>query len=171
MTQLYRGPGGPPLPWTLEGHLLEHWDSGTPSYDALHVSELPPLEALLSGTGAGPSLTLLVNQSAIAALPAALNQATTALLRLVTAAGGGRGGADALHDSPAPQAVLPSITASSAPLPIMPGETAEHVRQDAGALLLVLCLTLAGSMLSASVVVHLVRCGWGGRQQCVCVCV
>jgi len=36
------------------------------------------------------------------------------------------------------------------------------VRQDSAALMLVLCVTLAGSVLSASFVVHLARWGLGG---------
>jgi hypothetical protein len=47
---------------------------------------------------------------------------------------------------------------SSAPLPLLSGEAAERVRQDAGALMLVLCMTMAASVLSASFVVFLVRC-------------
>jgi hypothetical protein len=42
----------------------------------------------------------------------------------------------------------------------MEGEKAQRVRQDAGALMLVLCMTLAASVLSASFVVFLVR--WVG---------
>jgi hypothetical protein len=52
---------------------------------------------------------------------------------------------------------LPVIEVSSAPLPLVPGQAAERVRQDAGALMLVLCMTLAASVLSASFVVFLVR--------------
>lgn len=43
------------------------------------------------------------------------------------------------------------------PLPIIPTEAAARVRQDASALLLVVCLTLAASVLSASFCVFLVR--------------
>jgi hypothetical protein len=52
---------------------------------------------------------------------------------------------------------VPTIRAVSAPLPLMPGEKAQRIRQDAGALMLVLCMTLAASVLSASFVVYLVR--------------
>jgi hypothetical protein len=52
---------------------------------------------------------------------------------------------------------MPVISASSSPLPLMDGEKAQRVRQDAGALMLVLCMTLAASVLSASFVVFLVR--------------
>ena len=94
---------------SLEGWLLDHWHSGRPAYDALFVQQMPggvvqgPLpgggvEGLQLGgdpgndspkgqiMGVGPSLegmqlVLLVNQTAVHALPAALNQASTALLR------------------------------------------------------------------------------------------
>ncbi|KAF8072728.1 Abca17 [Scenedesmus sp. PABB004] len=140
-TQLYRGSAGPPLNLTLEGQLLAQWASGAPRFDALYVAALPRLEALLAPLGGAPALTLLLNQSAPAALPAALGQATSALLRLMVAAGGGG----------------PNIRASSAPLPLVRGEAAARVRADAGALMLVLCMTLAVSVLSASFVVFLVR--------------
>ena len=90
-TQLYRGSSGAPLNLTLEGHLLSTWPSGHPYYDALYLTSLPPLDQILSGEYPGPSLTLLTNQSAVAGLPASLNQATSALMRLMVAAGAGRG--------------------------------------------------------------------------------
>jgi hypothetical protein len=52
---------------------------------------------------------------------------------------------------------MPVINAVSSPLPLREGEKAQRVRQDAGALMLVLCMTLAASVLSASFVVFLVR--------------
>ncbi|WIA08739.1 hypothetical protein OEZ85_008162 [Tetradesmus obliquus] len=192
-TQLYRGSSGPPLNLTLEGQLLAQWDSGSPHYDAVYFHSMPPLDQLLSSLQGSPVITLLVNQSAVSGLPAALNQATTALLRVMVAAGGARksgfgnssssahpnnyssqqahlgapGIASAMQGPPDPAAAggggghlpscLPDIRVASAPLPLLSGEAAERVRQDAGALMLVLCMTMAASVLSASFVVFLVR--------------
>jgi hypothetical protein len=255
-THLYHGSSGPALNLTLEGQLLNQWSSGSPHYDALFLQDIPPVDQLLTSvSGQGPSLTLLVNQSAVSGLPAALNQATSALLRLIVAAGGAKGSpmhtatagavhslgtdqlqaADGFADGAAGVSVagadhsssssrggsrlgsiprrfaaaakpgaagcgsprtsgsygacghanssvvggpegsissssrrgppggghLPSctpvITAVSSPLPLMLGEKAQRVRQDAGALMLVLCMTLAASVLSASFVVFPVR--------------
>eukprot|EP00878_Enallax_costatus_P019215 GHUV01020268.1.p1 GENE.GHUV01020268.1~~GHUV01020268.1.p1 ORF type:complete len:1409 (+),score=442.81 GHUV01020268.1:441-4229(+) len=251
-TQLYHGSSGPPLNLTLEGQLLSQFYSGKPHYDSLYLRHMPPLEQLLCSLGDGPVMTLLVNQSAVSGLPAALNQATTALLRVVVAAGGGKshpglgrglgrsatpkwsstsstsvdssqtGGlgsdveAASSHSSlrnipewsqsqegPHPQSVqetsapesgtslterhsisirnfsssaaacdassctckagkhlpscLPRIRVSSSPLPLLAGEGAQRVREDAGALMLVLCMTMAASVLSASFVVFIVR--------------
>lgn len=236
--QLYHGSSGPPLNLTLEGQLLSQWSSGSPHYDGIYFHYMPPLEQLLSSLGASPVLTLLVNQSAVSGLPAALNQATTALLRVMVAAGGGRksslaassssgvglgktyntstspsscigqhgvhdsskagaacfhrtgsnftagraladipaGGSSAASGAAAAAGVsaagggvsgsaggghlpscLPDITVSSAPLPLLRGEAEQRVREDAGALMLVLCMTMAASVLSASFVVFLVR--------------
>jgi ATP-binding cassette subfamily A (ABC1) protein 1/ATP-binding cassette subfamily A (ABC1) protein 3 len=188
-TQLYRGSSGPPLNLTLEGQLLSQWDSGQPHYDAVYFHHMPPLDQLLTSLQGSPVITLLVNQSAVSGLPAALNQATTALLRVMVAAGGARkssasswnhssihstahGAWPSTPDTPATTAAagdtpsdsghlpscLPDISVSSAPLPLLSGEAAERVRQDAGALMLVLCMTMAASVLSASFVVFLVRC-------------
>lgn len=234
-THLYHGSAGPPLNLTLEGQLLHQTASGHPHYDALFLEAMPAIEALLTSlSGPGPSLTLLVNQSAVSGLPAALNQVSSALLRLMVAAGGAPGSpavighsttssrsrstsslpagwASAWRNSsscggaasrcacarplliararrrlsmraaaatastttstssvaptqhvPAGHGVhlpscLPTIKAVSSPLPLMAGEQAQRIRQDAGALMLVLCMTLAASVLSASFVVHLVR--------------
>jgi ATP-binding cassette subfamily A (ABC1) protein 1/ATP-binding cassette subfamily A (ABC1) protein 3 len=186
-TQLYHGSSGAPLNLTLEGQLLSQWDSGQPHYDAVYFHHMPPLDQLLTSLQGIPVITLLVNQSAVSGLPAALNQATTALLRVMVAAGGARrssaGNTSSLtnHSSgqqarnaasqaesapPEPAAAaggghlpscLPDIRVSSVPLPLLPGEAAERVRQDAGALMLVLCMTMAASVLSASFVVFLVR--------------
>lgn len=233
-THLYHGSSGPALNLTLEGQLLSQWASGHPHFDALFLQSMPPVDQLLSSLSvAGPSLTLLVNQSAVSGLPASLNQVSSALLRLIVAAGGGkssalvgRGGAKGVAkdgsgvlaselllgqsavgvgqgeneggsgshsgggsdtrsgDTPSSVAgggaggvsrrrshlpsCMPVITAVSSPLPLMAGEKAQRVRQDAGALMLVLCMTLAASVLSASFVVFLVR--WVGVGGCVRVC-
>lgn len=238
-THLYHGSSGPALNLTLEGQLLSQWSSGNPHYDALFLQEVPPVDQLLTSlSGDGPSFTILVNQSAISGLPASLNQATSALLRLMVAAGGAKSspmpsataasrpalagipyvgwaqdslaaaGAGLLGNSSSratssPRRLgaaqlpssgeaisrdasgssgssgtstaaadrhrggsvggghlpscMPVITAVSSPLPLMDGEKAQRVRQDAGALMLVLCMTLAASVLSASFVVFLVR--------------
>lgn len=41
-TALWAGSTGPPLAESLEGQLLEHWDGGSPAYDALLLRALPP---------------------------------------------------------------------------------------------------------------------------------
>ncbi len=46
---------------------------------------------------------------------------------------------------------------TSHPLPTLPGEPSVRVQRNAAGLLLVVCLTLAGSLMSASVAVHHVR--------------
>jgi len=52
-----------------------------------------------------------------------------------------------------------STQVTNQPLPVLPIEPSARVRQDSAALLLVVCLTLAASVLSASFCVFLVR--WG----------
>lgn len=249
-THLYHGSSGPALNLTLEGQLLSQWSSGRPHYDALFLQEVPPVDQLLTSfSGEGPAFTLLVNQSAVSGLPASLNQATSALLRLMVAAGGAKSspapsagltpgpslpipaaagssssplgrwaeggllaaGAGARQNSSSSSSIgrsgrrtrrlgtaqqtaasrqpsdssyssggsssswggsnpggghlpscMPVINTVSSPLPLMQGEKAQRVRQDAGALMLVLCMTLAASVLSASFVVFLVR--WVGKE-------
>lgn len=243
-THLYHGSSGPALNLTLEGQLLSQWSSGRPHFDALFLQEVPPVDQLLTSlSGEGPAFTLLVNQSAVSGLPASLNQATSALLRLMVAAGGAKSspapsgstttpgpslplaaagagssspvghwteggllaaGAGARQNSTSSSSIgrsgsrprrlgtaqqtapsdqrsdnsysssggswggsspggghlpscMPVINTVSSPLPLMQGEKAQRVRQDAGALMLVLCMTLAASVLSASFVVFLVR--------------
>lgn len=152
------------------------------------------------------SLTLLVNQSAISALPAALNQASSALLRLIRSTSPlgdsstqqpghplsqRRGGAvdsvtaaasamtqeqDTTQQQQQQQARIRSrrrlaeqvpllsessidaITTTNHPLPTLPNEAELQLRQETGSLTLVLCLTMASSVLSAAFVVFLVRC-------------
>jgi len=53
--------------------------------------------------------------------------------------------------------ITPAAQATNHPLPVLPTEASARVRQDASALLLVVCLTLAASVLSASFCVFLVR--------------
>lgn len=241
-TQLYHGSAGLPLNLTLEGQLLSQFYSGAPHYDSLYLQHVPPLEQLLTSLGEAPRMTLLVNQSAVSGLPAALNQATTAWLRVMVAAGGGKSHlnlargvvqssrvekwnsspitassstlsgkrGDSINNTSRRVAInllksgsqlttaagsaitqrrlhsitirnfsstaaacaasscacvggghlpscLPRIRVSSAPLPLLSGEGAERMRQNAGALMLVLCMTMAASVLSASFVVFLVR--------------
>jgi hypothetical protein len=85
-------------------------------------------------------------------------QATTAAAAGDTPSGGGH-----------LPSCLPDISVSSAPLPLLSGEAAERVRQDAGALMLVLCMTMAASVLSASFVVFLVRCDRVSKVYSVCL--
>lgn len=203
---------------TLEQQLLQQWDDVTPTYDAVFVHHLPTAEELL--TSLSPSvleITLLANQSAIAAIPAALNQATSALLRMMLAAKeaagikqlvagdaqeGGSCSSDDAADSeissasdmssghacgatgdtqqqyptataaaepatgaPAGEyfeaAAVPSccsISASSQPLPLIPGETFFKLSQELTALGFVLCASIALSLLAASFAPFLVRC-------------
>ena len=104
-----------PLNGTLDGALLAGWfDESRRAYDALFLEELPPAGAasgaVSAAGGASPQVppqepvafryAVLVNQTAVHALPAALNQAHSALLRLVTGDPGA--GIDAtLHPLPA----------------------------------------------------------------------
>ncbi|GBF94218.1 hypothetical protein Rsub_06488 [Raphidocelis subcapitata] len=138
---------------------------------------LPPRGGGVSGgafsngsTTAAVEYTLVLNQSAIAALPAAIAAANSALLRM--ALGGDGGGGSRAGAAGSPEAAVgsswraagspgaeppPSIRATSRPLPLRHDEAARAVREDAAALMLVLCVTLAGSVLSASFVVQLAR--------------
>ncbi|KAI8469139.1 MAG: hypothetical protein J3K34DRAFT_522412 [Monoraphidium minutum] len=199
-TALYLGSSGAPLNATLEGSLLARWPSGRPRFDAVHFEALPSAEELASG-GASWGYTLLLNQSAIAGLPAALAAANSAILRmtvLARASGGGSGGAGGAGGGggasggggaaetgagggraaggaaggprrllarakrgaaggAAAEDPLPTIRVSSQPLPLQRGEAALAVAEDAAALMLVLCVTLAGAVLTASFAVHLAR--------------
>jgi len=260
-TAIFSGSSGPPFNQSLEANLLARWDHGAPAFDALLLRSLPGKLDWANGS-AMPALTILTNQSAVAALPAALNQATSALLRYLlagtstpasedgvvanqadavaasvaesdcaaaptsgrtlwpawpergctdhnkvtgtSATGGSRrwlflppprldassahlpgdlpgstsltaggdgaqpltAGGDGAHPltagftpawSPPPLPDLPSITVVDDPLPLLGAEPVVRMRQDAGALVLVLCLTLGSSVLSAGYVVTLVR--------------
>ena len=54
---------------------------------------------------------------------------------------------------------------SNQPLPTLPIEPVVRVRQDAAGLMLVLCLAMATSVLSASFCIFLVRCGYEERAR------
>jgi hypothetical protein len=84
--------GGSPLNQTLDGRLLAAFSSGDSHFDALHLQLLPTAAELAAGN-CSVSYTLLLNQSAIAGLPAAMAQANTALLRMALSGGGAGGGA------------------------------------------------------------------------------
>ena len=109
-TALYLGSAGAPLNQTLEGALLARWPSGRPRFDAIHFESLPFAGYVAAGN-ASFSYTLLLNQSAIAGLPAALAAANSALLRMLVAArgggeaGGSGGGGGAVRSGGASDAV------------------------------------------------------------------
>eukprot|EP00873_Tetraselmis_striata_P005020 jgi/Tetstr1/425284/TSEL_015736.t1 len=127
-----------PAKGTLDDWLLANWyTSNNHTYDALFVERLPVLGAHGSN-GNGAAFTVLVNETACHALPLAINQASTALLRMVAG----------------PQA---EITVGSKPLPALPTELSEQLENAAGNLLLVLLTMLAMAGLSASFSVFLVR--------------
>ncbi|KAK9828547.1 hypothetical protein WJX72_000707 [[Myrmecia] bisecta] len=130
-TKLWSGPFFAPPNGTMDGYLLDHWYTGQPSYDAVFMQQLDQPSAAI--------FTLLVNQTAIHGLPAALNSASSALLRMIT------GRPDA------------GISVVNHPLPTLKNELAVQVSQSSGDLLLVLCMTIASAVLSASFVVFLVR--------------
>jgi ATP-binding cassette subfamily A (ABC1) protein 1/ATP-binding cassette subfamily A (ABC1) protein 3 len=172
------GAAPPPLPATLEGLLLRRWyDSGRASYDALFVDALPPASGLAGGSGSSPfSFALLGNQSAVHALPAALSQAHSALLRLLLLP------PPSPSPSPSPPPPPPSsspaaagappllaIQATVQPLPATRATTAGGSDDGGGGsggssstgaggkLALVLCLTLATASASASAAASPVR--------------
>ncbi|GAX84392.1 hypothetical protein CEUSTIGMA_g11814.t1 [Chlamydomonas eustigma] len=87
------------LSTTLEGWMLDNWHSGHPAYDAVFVNSLPVINAQYEyggGTGVQPQqqlpsrtvarmlegvdLVIMINQTAVHALPTAMNQATSALM-------------------------------------------------------------------------------------------
>ncbi|KAG2483446.1 hypothetical protein HYH03_017700 [Edaphochlamys debaryana] len=83
---------------TLEDYLLRRWyvgGSGSPLYDSIHLTSLPPPSALAVGgaasaaaaaaAAAAPPLAfvLLTNQSAVSALPAALTDAMSAAMSYI----------------------------------------------------------------------------------------
>lgn len=137
-TKVLRVPYLEPLGGTLDGYLLDGWYGSSTVYDALF------LESLALGSGGdnasvAASFVVLANQTAIHALPVVLNQLHGALLRALT------GVASA------------GIELISHPLPVVHGEPVMRVSEMSGALLLVLCVTMAGSVLSASYALFLVR--------------
>lgn len=83
---LYTGDPKVPRSSTLEFFLLKRWFGGnkygSPSYDAVHVDELPSPYDVASGRGR-LSLVLLTNQSAVSALPAAVSELLTAALSYI----------------------------------------------------------------------------------------
>jgi hypothetical protein len=208
---------------TLEQQLLQQWDSVVPTFDALFVNHLPTAEELFTSLSPSvPEITVLANQSAIAAIPAALNQATSALLRMMLAAAqtqqSGQPAADATlkdscsisnaagradssasgtpgdntctsagnnaasaetaqqlsHTAAAAGEVLAcghkradntatlsccSFSATSQPLPLIPGEAFFKLSKELGILGFTLCASIALSLLAASFAPFLVRCG------------
>ena len=172
-----------PLSDTLEGHLLDNWHSGTPIYDVVFIQGLPapipntstrqpflhPMtETSPPGALIGASLLMYVNQSAVHALPAALNEAMTALLmfhlRDISPGASSLPLSWAGEDYKAISAAgFPSddidatIRVASWPLPPLLTEPVVRIQQTAASLMLVLCFTLAASVLTASFAVQLVR--------------
>ncbi|KXZ53111.1 hypothetical protein GPECTOR_7g1001 [Gonium pectorale] len=163
-------------PTTLEAYLLGRWyGGGGPLYDAIHLASLPPPAALAAGAAGGPaasaaapalSLVLATNQSAVHALPAALSEAMSAALSYISAglpspaaAASGASNVRRLATSAAAAAAAPprGFSFASWPLPTLVSEPVVRVQRDAAGLMLVLCLVLASSVLSASYVVFLVR--------------
>lgn len=183
---------------TLEGYLLSRWYSGSLLYDAVYLDQISTGKEMQAGLGQ-VGLTLMVNQSAISALPAALNEATSTLMRMMAAGRGQMGPVKSqsslsglvrtssvgdatgemstrtmgsgnkrwlpvVHPLAHQDLVEPhdsgpseSIQCTGAPLPVLPHELRQQVRQQEAGLMLVLCLTMASSVLSASFVVFLVR--------------
>ncbi|GAB4821282.1 hypothetical protein N2152v2_008328 [Parachlorella kessleri] len=139
-TGILRIPYFQPLKDTLDDYLLKAWYGSDRAYDAVYLDSLPDLVANGSAA-AGQSIkyTLLVNQTAVHGLPAVTNQVHSALLRWVT----GDPGA--------------AIHATNYPLPVIHGEQSMRINEQSGSLLLVLCLVMAGAVLSASFAVFLVR--------------
>ncbi|KAL4853959.1 ATP-binding cassette sub-family A member 3 [Chlorella vulgaris] len=131
---------------SLDGWLLDRWyDSSARQYDAFFLQNLP---ANLSGAaaaapgGGAVQYSVMANQTAIHGLPAAVTQASrvhAALLRWLT----GDNGAD--------------IRLTSHPFPALAHEQDMQINEEAGTLLLVMCVVLATSVLSASFAIFLVR--------------
>ncbi|GIL83990.1 hypothetical protein Vretifemale_12715 [Volvox reticuliferus] len=157
---------------TLEDYLLRHWYGGSgPVYDALHVTGLPPPATVASPMSAAPlSFVLLTNQSAVSALPAALAEALTAawsytndgMPKTPTGAvrrGDNSGGVSAIGRPPSSSSSSSSLSFSvvSWPLPLLATELVAQIEHNAASLMLVLCLVLASSVLSASFVIFVVR--------------
>eukprot|EP00798_Chlamydomonas_sp_ICE-L_P031757 gene31757-6955_t len=176
---------------TLEEWLMRAWYAGRPSYDALFVQTLPSLQSVQEANMAGPAglradvtfrITILVNQTAIHALPTALQlnnqairssvsfrepalQARKYLSHLWSSSLEDISSNDGTHfrvtpvTADAAKAGLDTagFRVASQPLPILPTEPAARIHQDAVGLVLVLCLSMASSVLSASFAVFLVR--------------
>lgn len=53
--------------------------------------------------------------------------------------------------------LLPRVQVTHKPMPLLPHEAAVKVRKDSGSLMTVLCVTLAGAVLTASFAATLVR--------------
>ncbi|BDA45751.1 probable ATP-binding cassette sub-family A member 3 [Coccomyxa sp. Obi] len=135
--RLWNGPFFAPAAGTLDGWLLDHWYSGTAQYDALFMQNFSSASEVLAA-GGSVSYTVLFNTTATHGLPAALNTASNALLRSI-------------------QGPQSSIGVANHPMPTLQNEAAAKFSKVAGDLLLVLCLTMAASVLSASFAVFLVR--------------
>ncbi|GLC42811.1 hypothetical protein PLESTM_001382200 [Pleodorina starrii] len=163
----------------LEDYLLARWYTGFgPVYDALHVTNLPSPVALVADASWPPqppqplppspppvspppalSFVLLTNQSAVSALPAALAEAMTAAWSYIDSGLPPPPPSAAAVPQASPQAAAPSLVFSAAswPLPTLATEPVARIQRDASSLMLVLCLVLASSVLSASFVVFIVR--------------
>ncbi len=123
-TALYTGDPKVPRSSTLESFLLKRWFGGnkygSPSYDAVHLDELPSPYDVASGRGR-LSLVLLTNQSAVSALPAAVSELLTAALSYI----------DRGLQPPPPQQQPIVGTATSVSVPV-PGEASGAAEAVAG---------------------------------------
>lgn len=136
-----------PAPLTLpklcavDEFLLDSWeDPSRRAYDGIWLETLPDLAAGAAAASSTPiRFTALVNQTAVHALPAAISQLHSALLRRLTG-------------DPAA-----AIATTSWPLPLVAGEVEARASQASAALLLVLFTCMAAAVMSASAAIFLVR--------------
>lgn len=135
LASLEAPPSPPPLPPVQP-------PPGAPSRAA------PPPPDQPTAPGPPPGRLMLTDVNLTSAPAAAATAAAQADSLLAAAGSGGRGGAGG---------ALPAFATTNHPLPTLPFEPQSRVRQDAASLMMVLCLTLATSVLSASFVVALVR--------------
>ncbi|KDD76814.1 hypothetical protein H632_c97p3, partial [Helicosporidium sp. ATCC 50920] len=118
-----------PANGTLDEDLLEHWFESPRTYGALFLASCPkPFRVRAEEL----AYAVLVNQSAVHALPAMLSVVHSAVLGWMT-------------DSPAAR-----IVPTNAPYPTLASETPAATLESAALLFVILCLTLSMALLSAS---------------------
>ena len=125
---------GPSLNATLPGYLLDNWFTGYDTYDGLVI------EGASAGGDANDSLayTVLGNQTAYHALPAALAEVNSAVFNALFDSSGG-------------------VRVYNEPLPYGANEQATYDQKMANDTLLVLCVAMAIAILSAGPSVFVVR--------------
>lgn len=150
-TSIIRVPYFQPLQGSLDAALLENWwNVSFKTNDALFVETLPDFISMdvdnTTWTEPGARIAFMVNQTALHAVPAAISSVHSALLRCLVTPGNEQTQSSSI-----------GFHAINAPLPPAPGGLGAMASEMSSVLLLILCVQLATSVLSASCSIFLVK--------------